>query len=87
MRKHKSVAIEFGITLKTLRLEKGLTQEKLGFEARIDRSFIAMIEGGKHSPSIDTAYSLAQGLGISFTDLARILEVNLGKANEKEHND
>jgi transcriptional regulator with XRE-family HTH domain len=59
----------FGKVLRDCRLEKGLSQERLGFEASLTRNYISLVELGQRSPTLDTVEALAQALGISASAL------------------
>jgi transcriptional regulator with XRE-family HTH domain len=50
---------EIGRKVKNLRLEKGLSQEKLAEHINMSREHISCIERGKHMPTIETLYNLA----------------------------
>lgn len=56
----RKIQNEFGRKLKTLRLERGLTQENVAFEVDISRDHLSNIELGKHPVNIKTLYKLAQ---------------------------
>ena len=56
----RKIQNELGRKLKTLRLDKGLTQEQLAFEVDISRDHLSNIELGKHPVNIKTLYKLAQ---------------------------
>ena len=43
------VSKAFGVALRKLRLSQGLTQEQLGFEADLRRTFISSLELGEKS--------------------------------------
>ncbi len=47
------------------RIKKGLSQEKLGFEADLHRTHISLIERGLRSPTISTTIRLCAALEIS----------------------
>lgn len=64
----------FGETIKKIRLNIGLSQETLSFEADIDRTYISDIEKGERNVSIQVAYKLASALQISFSDLIKEIE-------------
>ncbi len=49
-----------GRKIKTLRLEKGLTQEKLAECVNISREHISCIERGKNLANTETLYELAK---------------------------
>ncbi len=55
-------AIAFGKVLHRLRQEAGLTQEQLGFEADLRRTYISILELGQQQPSLKTILKLAQAL-------------------------
>lgn len=54
----------FGLVLRQLRRARGLSQEKLAFEAGLERNFISLLELGQRSPSLVTIFKLAQALHI-----------------------
>lgn len=59
----------FAIVLKRLRRKKGLSQEKLGFEADLHRTYVSQLERGLKSPSLRTLDKLAGVLGVSLSEL------------------
>lgn len=52
----------FGRVLRSLRQEAGLTQEQLGFEADLRRTYISLLELGQQQPSLITILKLATAL-------------------------
>ena len=58
-------AVAFGRALRRLRIEKGLTQEGLGFEADLRRTFISVLELGQQQPTLTTIIKLAKALDLS----------------------
>ena len=46
------------------RIKKGLSQEKLGFESNLHRTYISIIERGLKSPTISTTFRLCAALEI-----------------------
>ncbi len=54
-----------GSRLRFLRLEAGLTQAELARRTGIHRPNIARVEAGRHIPSVDTLYRLAEAIGVS----------------------
>ncbi|MGV5100261.1 helix-turn-helix domain-containing protein [Pseudomonas aeruginosa] len=62
MRKHNQA---FGRALRQLRKRRNMTQEILGFEAGLDRTYISVLERGERSPTLDTLVSLCDVLGLS----------------------
>jgi len=65
---------KFGNNLKRLRLEKGLSQEKLALNADIDRTYIPSIEKGERNVSIVIAEKLAIALNVPITELFKELK-------------
>jgi transcriptional regulator with XRE-family HTH domain len=49
----------------------GLSQEQLGFETGIDRTYISGIERGVRNPSLDLIVKIAERLGKTPADLLR----------------
>lgn len=57
-------ALPFTNTIRTLRfLEGEMTQADLGERVGVTRQTIAAIEQGKYSPSLETAFRIAQVFG------------------------
>ncbi len=55
----------FGKVLRKHRLRSEMTQEELGFEANIRRTFISLLELGHQQPTLKTIFKLANALNIS----------------------
>jgi transcriptional regulator with XRE-family HTH domain len=67
----------FGITLRKLRLAKKLTQEQLGFETELRRTFISSLELGEKQPSLATIQKLALALDLPMAKLIQKVEDEL----------
>lgn len=63
-----------GQVIGRLRVQQGLSQEDLAKRAGIARSHLAMIENGKKSASVETLWKVAEGLGISLSEMFKLLE-------------
>lgn len=63
-----------GQVIRHLREEQGVSQEHLAEAARLDRTFISMLERGRQRATLETATALAQALGLSLSELARRIE-------------
>jgi transcriptional regulator with XRE-family HTH domain len=72
----------FGKVLKNLRKEAKLTQEELGFEADLRRTYISILELGEQQPSLTTILKLAKPLGISGQELMGLVEEEI---NQNQH--
>jgi transcriptional regulator with XRE-family HTH domain len=58
-----------GETLRFLRAEASLTQERLAEEAELSAIFISRIERGIESPSLDSLVKIAKALKVRVRDL------------------
>jgi transcriptional regulator with XRE-family HTH domain len=61
----------FGQRLAAHRLKSGLTQEKVAELAKLDRSYISLVETGRRNPSIGTLRRIAKMIGVSLAELFR----------------
>lgn len=66
--------VAFGRVLRRLRLRAGLTQEQLGFEADLRRTYISILELGQQQPSLMTILKLAGALKCSGQELIGVVE-------------
>lgn len=60
-----------GRNLNRLRMNSGLTQEKLAEKADITLRYLQFLEAGQRNPSISSLVRLRKVLGCSFDDLFR----------------
>ncbi|WP_194976998.1 helix-turn-helix domain-containing protein [Aquiflexum lacus] len=60
---------KFGIRLKTLRKEKGLSQEELAERSGLNRPYISGIEQGKRNVSLEVMDKLAEALKVGIGEL------------------
>jgi transcriptional regulator with XRE-family HTH domain len=60
---------KFGKRVKTLRIEKGWSQEKLALNADLDRTYITSIEKGERNVSITVIEKIAKALKINIKTL------------------
>jgi len=65
---------KFGLVLKELRLDKGLSQESLANQSDIDRTYISDIEKGERNISLKIIERLAETLQISLSELFKKIE-------------
>jgi len=68
------VAIAFGKVIRKLRLDAGLTQEQLGFESDLRRTFISILELGQQQPTLTTIIKLAKPLNTSAASIVASVE-------------
>jgi len=70
-------AIAFGKVLRELRKEAGLTQEKLGFEADLRRTYVSILELGQQQPSLTTILQLSRALNLPAGEMIALVERRL----------
>ena len=70
----------FGKTLRELRLKAGLTQEKLGLEADLRRTFVSLLELGQQQPTLTTIFKLAKALNVAPSEMIRSVEISAGRS-------
>jgi transcriptional regulator with XRE-family HTH domain len=66
---HRSTRKIFSKNLRKMRLEKGLSQERLASLAGLHRTYIGSVERGERNISIDNIERLAKALGCEVKDL------------------
>ena len=64
----------FGAAVRDLRERRGLSQEDLGFEADLDRTYVSGIERGVRNPTLTTIWKLAEALGVTPSRLLKAAE-------------
>lgn len=64
----------FGCTLRSLRLDRNLTQEQLGIAADLQRKYISWLERGEKQPTLTTIFKLANALQIAPAELVGAVE-------------
>ncbi|MEX3917925.1 helix-turn-helix domain-containing protein [Paraburkholderia sp. BR10872] len=79
-----SINLAFGRALRRARKARHITQQDLAAFARLDRTFISMLERGENSPSLVTMGALCRGLDISLTELAAEIERELAEARQRK---
>ena len=68
----KHVRKFLGTRLRTLRKQRGLSQERLGDRANLSGKFIGEVERGEKSISIDSLYRVSVALEIPLRDLTDV---------------
>ncbi len=65
---------EFGSILRTRRIALGLSQEKLAFDANLNRNYISLLELGRNQPTVTVLFRLASVLDVQPSVLVSQLE-------------
>jgi len=60
--------------IKRIRLEQGISQEKLALKANIDRSYMSELERCLANPSIEALLKIANALEVHPSDLVELEE-------------
>ncbi len=74
----KTVAQLFGVTLRRIRKERGLTQEKVAELTGVSNNFVSELERGLKAPGLVVVVNLSRALKVSVHELlADFTETNL----------
>jgi transcriptional regulator with XRE-family HTH domain len=65
------VRLRLGRRIKQVRIDKGMSQKDLAYEADLDRSYIASVENGQRNVSIVNIEKIAKALNVSIRTLFR----------------
>lgn len=60
---------QFGGRVRAVRTERQLTQEQLAEASGLHRTEISLLERGKRTPILDTIVAVANGLGVTPSEL------------------
>lgn len=74
----------FGLVLRRLRKERGLSQEALGFEADLQRKHISALELGEKQPTITSVFKLAVALKIKPGKLVALVDSEIAERPESK---
>ncbi len=74
---------KFGLGIKKLREETGLSQEKFALSIGMDRTYYASVEAGRRNISIQNIYKIAEGFNISVSALFVVVEKMNTEESEK----
>ena len=77
-------AVAFGNVLRRLRLEAALTQEQLGLEADLRRTYISILELGSQQPTLTTILKLARALGRPASEVLEKVEAEIAAMKRRE---
>lgn len=63
------IQVRFGRKLKSLREKKEISQEEFALSIGMDRTYYASVENGKRNVSLANIYKIANGFGVSLSEL------------------
>ncbi len=67
-----------GLSVRQVREQRGLSQEQLGFESELDRTYISGVERGVRNPTVRSLLRLAKALDSTPSRLLRRAEGLVG---------
>lgn len=62
--------------VRRIRVANGVSQERLAFDAGVDRSYLGGMERGEANPTVDVLDRLAETLGVPIAELFAHIEDN-----------
>ena len=66
--------VAFGIVLRELRKQRGLSQETLAHDAGMERNYISLLELGRNSASVKMIFKITPALGITVSEFMALVE-------------
>ncbi|SER16855.1 DNA-binding transcriptional regulator, XRE-family HTH domain [Neolewinella agarilytica] len=69
MKSKTDILVHFGLRVRELRTQNGMSQEQLAFKAGVHRTYIGMIERAEKNVTLISIEKLANALGVSITTL------------------
>jgi transcriptional regulator with XRE-family HTH domain len=67
----------FGKVLREYRERAGFSQEQLGLECELDRTYISLLERGLRQPTMESLFAISEALGTKPSKLISIVEKSL----------
>jgi len=61
-------------------MQAGMTQEQLGFEADLRRTYVSILELGQQQPTLTTILKLSKSLKHSAQDIVGLVETEMRQA-------
>lgn len=73
----------FGVVIGRMRIQKGMTQERLSGLAGIARSHLAELENGRKTVRLSTLWNIACALGLKPSELVRLVEAETERSGDE----
>jgi transcriptional regulator with XRE-family HTH domain len=68
-----AIDVAFGSVLRSLRIERGLSQEGLGNASGNGRTFVGQLERGERGASLKTLFALSKVLEVDAAEIVRLV--------------
>ena len=68
-----------GWNVRRIRVANGVSQERLAFDADVDRSYLGGLERGEHNPTVDVLERLAKVLSVPLKELFSEFDPEVGE--------
>ncbi len=68
-----------GAELRACRERKQISQEQLGFDAGVHRTYVSLIERGVKNPTLGVLFRLCHALDVSPAKFVRSVELRMGR--------
>lgn len=79
---HMEKRQEFGLAIRQVRHQQGMSQEQLALKSGTDRSYMGRIERGEQSLTLDKMWDIADALD---TDPGRLIDLGIHTKNMPKH--
>lgn len=65
----RDIRVAFGLAVRRLRKEVGVSQERLAELAHVERAYVSALERGRRNPTLLTQQRIAVALGVTLAQL------------------
>jgi len=87
MKKETDITENFGKKLRLIRMSKGLSQEELGLQSGLHRTYIGQIERAEKNITLVSAERIAITLELDIRELLDFSDIYKEYSNKKKNND
>lgn len=83
----QTIRSAFGLVIRSLRKEAGLSQEEFGESAGVHRTYVSMMERGIKAPTVVTLVDLSRALGMTTSELMLLFDRQLSLSLATQHDE
>ena len=76
MAERSTAHVAFGRAIRDFRVQRGISQEQLGYDSGLHRTYVGGIERGERNPSLQNIIRIADALGVPPSELMAAAERN-----------